>query len=456
MGAETPKLQYLQGFGSSHSSEAIPGALPRGRNNPQKPPYGLVCEKVSGTAFTAPRKENQQTYLYRILPAVVHDRWTPYHRAYAPNDSSRSGSSENSSNLLGTETSLIPDQIRWSPFEIEDGNDFVTGMRLVCSAGSPESKSGLAIYIYTSTQSMPERQCFYSADGDMLVVPQRGTLSIQTELGKLLVEPTEIVVVPRGIRFRVENGLNGDDHLRGYILEIFGPNHFQLPELGVVGSSGCANPRDFQIPVAAFDTSSVTEWEVIAKYAQRLFVIRQNHTPFDVVGWHRTYYPYKYDLKLFNAVNSVTYDHLDPSVFTVLTCQSAIHGTAIADFAAVPPHMWVVTEDTYRPPWYHRNIMSEFVGLIQGQLEGKSGQAFAPGGASLHSVMSGHGPDAGAHKTATEAELNPVRTGANITFMFESSLFLGVSMWALDTCGKIQADYNSHWEAIKPNFALPG
>ncbi|KAH6694251.1 Homogentisate 1,2-dioxygenase [Leptodontidium sp. MPI-SDFR-AT-0119] len=456
MSLKDSELEYLSGFGSYHSTEAIPNTLPIGRNSPQKPAHGLICEKLSGSAFTAPRKENKQTFLYRILPAVVHGKWAVY------NGSGQISNHEINGNTAATnqsptqpDISQIPDQLRWSPFEAEEGKNFVTGMRLICSGGSPELKNGLAVSIYTATEPMPKRQGFYSADGDMLIVPQQGTLNVQTELGKLVVEPTEIVVIPRGIRFRIDAEVSADTPLRGYIMEIFGPNQFELPDLGVIGSSGCANPRDFKIPVAAYTEDYDTEWEIISKYAQKLFFIRQNHTPFDVVGWHGTHYPYKYDLKMFNAINSVSFDHLDPSIFTVLTCQSPIHGTAIADFVAIPPSMWVVAEDTYRPPWFHRNCMSEFMGLIKGRHGAKSGDGFAPGGASLHSVMSGHGPDAVVHKMATEAPLAPFKTGDNMSFMFESSLFLGVSTWALNVCGKTQDDYNSHWEAIVPTFKPP-
>ena len=314
-------------------------------------------------------------------------------------------------------------------------------------------KSGLAIYVYGAGRSMERQQAFYSGDGDFLIVAQHGTLDIKTELGKLLVRPGEIAVIPRGVRYRVDL-LNSA--ARGYILELY-QGHFQLPELGPIGSNGLANARDFQAPVAIFDEDE-SDWEVIAKFAGQLFSAKQNHTPFDVVAWHGNYYPYKYDLERFNTIGSISYDHPDPSIFTVLTAPSPVAGTAIADFVIFPPR-WLVGENTFRPPWYHRNTMSEFMGLITGDYDAKAGGkgGFQPGGASLHNVMGAHGPDAQTFEKASNAELVPQKVGTgSIAFMFESSLMLGVTDWSAKTCQKVQELYNEHsWGQLKRRFVKP-
>jgi homogentisate 1,2-dioxygenase len=285
-----------------------------------------------------------------------------------------------------------------------------------------------------------------------IIVLQHGVMDIQTELGRLLVRPNEIVVIPRGIRYRVT--LPGGP-VRGYALELY-QGHFQLPELGPIGSNCLANSRDFQAPLASFDDDTSTEWNILAKFDGAMLRARQNHTPFDVVAWHGLYYPYKYDLGRFNAIGSISFDHVDPSIYTVLTAQSDHPGTAVADFVIFPPR-WLVQEDTFRPPWYHRNTMSEFMGLIQGDYDAKTGGGFRPAGASLHNVMSAHGPDSSTHEKASNAELKPVKVGeGSMAFMFESSLMVGVTDWALEKCKKVQHDYNAEsWEPLKSHFAPP-
>lgn len=300
---------------------------------------------------------------------------------------------------------------------------------------------------------MEANEAFYSADGDFLIVAQHGVLDIQTELGRLVVRPNEICVIPRGIRYRVTLP---EGPVRGYILELY-QGHFQLPELGPIGSNCLANSRDFQAPVADFDEDTETEWQVLAKFAGHLYAAKQKHTPFDVVAWHGLYYPYKYDLGRFNTIGSISFDHPDPSIFTVLTAPSDHVGTAVADFVIFPPR-WLVAEGTFRPPWYHRNTMSEFMGLIGGQYDAKTGGGFQPAGASLHNVMSGHGPDAATHEKASNADLQPNKVGeGSMAFMFESSLMIGVTDWGLTKCQKIQEGYNAEsWEPLKPHFKSSG
>lgn len=438
------KYQYLNGFNSYHESEAIPGALPVGQINPQKCAYGLYNEKLSGTAFTAPRHENQQTWLHRILPASAHEPFEP--RETATFDT-------NPGSIHGTHKwHQIPNQLRWDPFDIDESVDWVHSLRLVAGAGDPTVKSGLGIFIFSAGKDMDPHSAFYSADGDFLIVLQHGALDIQTELGKILVRPNEICVIPRGIRYRVSLP---DGPVRGYILELY-QGHFTLPELGPIGSHCLANTRDFQAPIAAFDEDTSNTYTLFAKFAGHLFAAKQTHTPFDVVAWHGNYYPYKYDLARFATIGSIAFDHPDPSIFTVLTAQSDHPGTAIADFVIFPPR-WLVQEGTFRPPWYHRNTMSEFMGLIHGEYDAKTGGGFQPAGASLHNVMSAHGPDAGTHAKASEAELKPMKVGEkSMAFMFESALMVGVTEWGLTKCAKVQKGYNAEsWVPLKPRFKRP-
>ncbi|KAK4230156.1 putative Homogentisate 1,2-dioxygenase [Podospora fimiseda] len=448
------KYSYQNGFDNYLESEAVPHALPIGQNSPQKPPLGLYAEKLSGTAFTAPRHENKQTWLYRILPSCAHPPFTSC--SPPPNES-----------YITDENKLhyIPNQLRWDPFDDDskEKKDWVEGLHRVAGAGDPTLKQGLGIYLYVVSRDMDEKQAFYSADGDLLIVCQEGSLDIRTEFGWILVRPMEICVVPRGIKYWV--GL-AQGKARGYALELY-QNHFVLPELGPIGSNGLANARDFQVPVASFEedhgstaSDGKYEWRIKVKFNNGLFETRQRHSPFDVVGWHGNYYPFKYDLGRFNTVGSVSYDHPDPSIFTVLSAPSERQGTAVADFVIFPPR-WLVGEDTFRPPWYHRNTMSEFMGLIKGGYDAKKGGkgGFVPGGASLHNVMSGHGPDVESYEGAREGELRPQKVGeGSCAFMFESCLMVGVSDWGLKhergVWGeKVQEDYSEHsWGGVKVHW----
>ncbi|KAG6046377.1 hypothetical protein E4U39_001420 [Claviceps sp. Clav50 group G5] len=475
------KYRYQCGFNSHFESEAIEGALPIGQNSPQQPPLGLYAEKLSGTAFTAPRHENKQTWLYRVLPSCAHAPFRP------------ASHEETADNATAVESlHYIPNQLRWDPFSHDEAheNDFVTGLRLVAANGDPARKQGLGIYIYAAGRDMDPQTAYYSADGDLLIVPQEGDLDIRTELGCLLVRPMEIAVIPRGIKYNV--CLVSGQPVRGYALELY-EGHFQLPELGPIGSNGLANARDFLAPVAYFtddhDTQGLgpgpgpgpaqaqaqeqeqeqaqeqeqtqqqerREYRITAKFRQNLFQTTQPHTPFDVVAWQGTYYPYKYDLGRFNTLGSISFDHPDPSIFTVLSGPPLADtpGTSIADFVIFPPR-WLVAEKTFRPPWYHRNTMSEFMGLLRGGYDAKRGGegGFAPGGASLHNVMSGHGPDAETYERARGGELGPVKVGeGSCAFMFESGLMMGVTEWGLRRCRKLQEGYcEESWGGVVRHF----
>ncbi|CAK7213574.1 hypothetical protein SCUCBS95973_001844 [Sporothrix curviconia] len=473
------KYRYQNGFNCYHETEAIPGALPIGQNSPQKPPYGLYAEKLSGTAFTAPRHENKQSWLYRVTPACSLS-------AFRLEEDEKSAADASLEKTLH----YMPDQFRWDPFPAPTGpTDFVGGLQQVAGAGDPTLKQGIGIFVYAANVSMDAHSAFYSADGDLLIVPQDGALDIRTELGWMLVRPLEICVIPRGIRFQVrlvpgDGGCQGEGGsarttARGYALELY-QGHFQLPELGPIGSNGLANARDFQIPVACFDNEEAEnretretqepqetqkeEYVVRAKVNHRIYRAVQPHSPFDVVAWHGTYYPYKYDLGRFNVIGSISFDHPDPSIFTVLTAPSEHAGTTVADFVIFPPR-WLVGENTFRPPWYHRNTMSEYMGLLAGAYDAKKAGAggFVPGGGSLHNTMSGHGPDGPSYEAARNEPQpqQPAKVGAgSCAFMFETCLMLGVTDWALKAtqsaadggASVLQHDYVTHSWGKLPRF----
>ncbi len=430
------ELGYQSGFLNEFATEAEPGALPVGQNAPQKHALGLYAEQFSGTPFTAPRGQNRRSWLYRIRPSTVHK---PYSLARAQR-------------LIRTwpssEAVATPNQLRWNPEPIPGGAvDFIDGMMTLGGNGDASMQSGAAIHIYVATRSMHKR-FFWNADGEMLLVPQLGKLVIFTEMGKIDVAPGEICVLPRGLKFRVELE---EKEARGYICENYG-QQFRLPDLGPIGANGLANPRDFLTPVAAYEDLQ-EHVEVIAKYNGQLWCSGMEHSPLNVVGWHGNYAPYKYDLSHFNTINTVSFDHPDPSIFTVLTAPSEIHGTANIDFVIFPPR-WMVAEHTFRPPWFHRNVMNEFMGLVFGQYDAKA-EGFVPGGASLHNCMSGHGPDAETYERATNAELKPVRLENTLAFMFETRFTIQATRHAMES-PTLQRNYFECWQGLNRRFTPPG
>jgi homogentisate 1,2-dioxygenase len=415
---------YLTGFGNHFATEAVPGALPIGQNSPQKAPFGLYAEQLSGTAFTAPRSENKRSWLYRLRPTASHPPFEPYGGAAllrsAPFD----------------ELPPSPNRLRWDPLPLPDGEvDFVDGLVTYGGNGDVATGSGIGIHLYAANRSMTGR-AFQNADGELLIVPQQGVLTIITELGRLDVAPLQIALIPRGVRFRVE--LDGPS--RGYVCENYGAP-FKLPDLGPIGSNGLANPRDFEAPAARYEDRD-EPCEVIQKFQGRLWATMLDHSPFDVVAWHGNLAPYRYDLRRFNTINTVSFDHPDPSIFTVLTSPSEIYGTANCDFVIFPPR-WMVAEGTFRPPWFHRNVMSEYMGLIEGAYDAKEG-GFAPGGASLHNQMAGHGPDRASYEKAVAADLKPLKIEGTMAFMFESRWVIRPTRWASET-PLCQLDYDDCW-----------
>lgn len=426
-------LCYQAGFGNEFASEAVEGALPRGQNSPQKTPFGLYVEEVNGTAFTAPRGVSRSSWTYRIRPSVTH-------RPFRQIDGRlvRSGPFN--------EAPPTPNQLRWRPLPVpRDATDFVDGLITVGGNGDPAAHSGAAIHVYGANRSMHDR-FFYDADGELLIVPQLGDLRLHTEFGILEVQPAEIALVPRGIKFRVELM---ETAARGFVLENYGLP-FRLPELGPIGTFGLANARDFLAPVAAFDDRD-GDMQIIAKFGGALWQADIDHSPLDIVAWRGNYVPFKYDLHRFQCINTVTFDHPDPSIYCVLASPTAVPGTSNVELGCFPPR-WIVAEHTFRPPPFHRNVASEFVALLQGSYIGKGG-SFAPGSASLHNCMAGHGPDSDTHKRASSSDLQPQYLDETMTVIIETQLPIRPTRWALET-DLLDADYYKTWQGLPKGFHI--
>eukprot|EP00939_MAST-03C_sp_MAST-3C-sp1_P001640 g1640.t1 len=433
------------GFGNYVRSEALKNALPKGQNNPQKCPYGLYAEQLSGTAFTRPRHQNLRSWLYRIRPSVQHEPFTP--SSYMPRyvgDVHKVGK-------------IHPDQMRWMPMnEPSTKTNFIQGLTTMGGSGDPASgHPGFAIHMYTANADMKDT-AFCNGDGDFLIIPQSGTLIVRTEFGFMCVPPQHICVVMRGMRFSISIEKSEERKAaRGYVLELF-QAHLTLPDLGPIGSNGLANPQDFEFPAASFEDREDVDYHILQKLGGAVFEARQRFSPFNVVAYQGNYVPYTYDLRKFCCMNSVTYDHPDPSIYTVLTCQSDTPGRAVVDFVIFPPR-WMVMEHSFRPPWFHRNCMSEFMGLIAGAYDakgtgdGKKKGGFVPGGASLHSPMTPHGPDGAATKKAIEADLKPEFFGKGLAFMLETSATMKLTDFALRGSNR-DVDYYKCWESIPRRF----
>ncbi|MGE0174844.1 MAG: homogentisate 1,2-dioxygenase [Oligoflexales bacterium] len=426
-------LRYVSGFGNYHSSEALDGALPKDRNSPQKPPYGLFPEQLSGSAFTEKRSDNLHSWLYKIRPSVCHGPFTK----------------RNSNGYMRTapasDTTMTPSQLRWrAPQEPKEAKTFIDSWTTMAVNGDAAGRIGSAVHLYYANKPM-DGIYFYNADGDLLIVPQTGALSLFTEFGIMYVEPSEIAVVPRGVRFKVDLP---DGKARGYICENYGA-HFVLPNLGPIGSNGLANPIHFLSPVAAYEEKK-GDFTLVTKFGGQHWQAKIDQSPLNTIAWHGNYVPFKYDLKLFNTINTVSFDHPDPSIFTVLTSPTDKEGLANVDFVIFPPR-WMVGEDTFRPPYYHRNVMSEFMGLIHGVYDAKPGAGFEPGGSSLHNCMSAHGPDAQAFSEATEAKLKPTYIDKTLAFMFESCFVYAPTKYALEA-DLLDTEYYKCWQNIPQTF----
>ncbi len=422
------ELQYMSGFGNEFASESCPGALPIGRNSPQRAPHGLYAELLSGTAFTAPRAQNLRTWFYRKRPTAMHKAFSRIDNGHW-----RTGPF--------TEVDTPANRLRWNPWPMPSApRDFVEGLVSIAGNGDAHAQVGVAAHVYCANQSMTDRY-LVNTDGEMLIVPQSGGLMLHTELGCLHIAPGEIAVVPRGMRMRVALT---DHEARGYVCENYGAP-FRLPELGPLGSNGLANARDFLTPVAACEDANGPV-RVVNKFLGNLWEAEQALSPLDVVAWHGNLVPYKYDLARFMAIGTVSFDHPDPSINTVLTSGTDTPGVANCDFVIFPPR-WLVAEDTFRPPWFHRNVMSELMGLVKGVYDAKA-EGFVPGGVSLHNAMLAHGPDAATFEKASAAKLEPHRLSDTLAFMFESRHIFRPTAQALQATN-LQPDYDAVWSDFK-------
>jgi homogentisate 1,2-dioxygenase len=427
------EFRYSSGFGNEFATEAVAGSLPAGRNSPQQAPLGLYAEQLSGTAFTQPRGVNRRSWLYRILPSAKHPAFRRIDNMH----------------LKGTpfdELEPDPNRLRWDPLPLpveSAPRDFVDGLFTVGGNGDLKTRNGIAVHLYAANQSMQDRY-FVDSDGELLLVPELGTVIVHTELGPMRVSPGEIAVVPRGIRFRVELT---DEFARGYACENFGAN-FTLPERGPIGANGLASERDFLSPHAAFEERGHTV-QVVNKFGGNLWAADYDHSPLDVVAWHGNYAPYKYDTANYMVIGTISHDHPDPSIFTVLTSPTDAPGLANCDFVIFAPR-WLVGEDTFRPPWFHRNIMSEYMGLVTGEYDAKAG-GFVPGGGSLHNTYASHGPDADTYAKASTADLKPQKLDGTLAFMFESRWTILPTRQAMEATFR-QRDYDAVWSGLTRNF----
>lgn len=423
--AGTPAGAYMTGFGNHFATEAIRGALPADQNSPQRAPLGLYAEQLSTTAFTLPRAELRRTWLYRIRPSAAQGAFEPL--------------SHPGFDAVFERPS--PNRLRWDPQPAIPGSDFLDGLQPLAATTDVPS-SGITAWRYSADRAM--ERTFYNSDGEMLFVPFEGASRFFTECGILEVSPGDICVIPRGMKFRLAPV---GPITRGYICENHGAE-LRLPDLGPIGSNGLANPRDFLTPVAAFEDID-GDHVLVAKYNGSLWQTVLDHSPLDVVAWHGNSAPYKYDLFRFNAIGTISYDHPDPSIYTVLTSPSAIRGQANIDFVIFPPR-WLVAEGTFRPPWYHRNLMSELMGLVTGVYDAKA-EGFVPGGASLHSRMSAHGPDGETTRKAETAELKPHKLEGTMAFMFETHAIFRPSA-APAVAATLQPGYDDCWAGIEARF----
>lgn len=425
---------YMTGFGNHFSTEAITAALPIGQNSPQRPAFGLYAEQLSGTAFTAPRGENRRSWLYRLRPSAAHPAFTRYKGA--PNFTPGASPAP-----------FAPNRLRWGPIQPTPGTDWLDSMTTMLVAGDgPLSQTGVAVHLYACDTDMTDR-AFVSGDGELVIVPQAGALTLFTEMGRIDIAPGQVALIPRGVRFRVTLP---DGSARGYVAENYGPL-FRLPDLGPIGANGLANSRDFETPVAWFEDIE-GDFELVQKFAGRLWTTNLGRSPLDVVAWHGNLAPCRYDLARFNTINTVSFDHPDPSIFTVMTSPSDIAGTANVDFVIFPPR-WMVAEGTFRPPWFHRNVMSEAMGLITGAYDAKA-DGFVPGALSLHNQMSGHGPDVASWEAASKADLKPHKIDGTMAFMVESRWVFQPTEVALQSA-TLDPDYDAVWNGF-PKAKLPG
>jgi homogentisate 1,2-dioxygenase len=430
-------LKYNHGFNNYHQTEAELNVLPNNQNSPQKVSHGLYAEQLSGSAFTTSREHTKLTWCYRIQPSVVHKPFNRYQHNY--------WTSPPFNQVIQS-----PNQYRWSPESITTNNtiDFISGIKTIAGFGDPIALHGATASTFFANTSMQDTY-FSNSDAEMLIILQAGSAIFRTELGILAAhcntDHSDIIVIPRGVRFTVEIK---SDYIRGYLCENYGAT-LQLPELGVIGANGLANPRHFLYPTAAYQTDHNQHITWLCKYQGAFWQTELNYSPCNVVAWHGNYAPYKYNLNLFNVINTVSFDHPDPSIFTVLTSPSNQAGTANLDFVIFPPR-WMVAENSFRPPYFHKNIMSEFMGLIRGEYDAKK-DGFLPGGISIHNRMSAHGPDYNTVMAAEEKNLQPEKYNDTLAFMLESNMAWDITKYAAET-NLLQHHYYECWQNIPNRF----
>jgi homogentisate 1,2-dioxygenase len=426
-------FEYLCGFGAAHGSEALKGALPEAQNSPRLPPYGLVAEQLNGTSFTVPRAENRRVWLYRVRPSLVQDDAEPM--------------AHPSFNLDYLDQPPAASPVGWTPRVLPEGGiDFVDGLTTRAGAGDPADARGLALHTFVASSDMGAR-AMVDADGDLMILPDTGILRLRTELGWLRVEPGELVVIPRGIVFSVfvEQG-----PVRGVVMEVYA-RHFRLPERGPIGANGLADERHFFMPVASYEDRA-GPFEIVVKMGGHLYRAARSHSPFDVVAWHGNYTPYKYDLRRFNAMGTVTWDHPDPSIFTVLSAPFERPGENLADLVVFPSPRWDVAAHTFRPPYYHRNAATEINAIVAGV--SRADDVFSCGGIFITPPFAAHGPNAKAveraHAMSDEEADEPHELGASSLYIqWESTLALRMAPAALS---ERQPDFSQFARGVATRF----
>jgi homogentisate 1,2-dioxygenase len=423
------------GFCNFHESETLPGALPVDQNSPRSSPYGLYAEQLNATGFVAPREANRRSWMYRIRPSAEQGPLAPLAHERLRGDFS---GEPVEANLAG-----------WGPLPFPASpTDFVDGLATLGGAGSPSSRRGYAVHLYAANRGMEDR-CFSDADGDLLLLPEEGSLTLLTELGVLQVHPGQLALVPRGVRFSV---LLGGSRARGYVGESFG-RPFSLPERGPVGANGLADARHFRGPVARHEERLCPGYRVTVKLGGALFEATQDHSPFDVVAWHGNHFPTVYDLAAFSPAGNARVDHIDPSIHTVLTSPLDEAGANGLDLVVFTPR-WDATEHTFRPPYFHRNVATELNGIIREVAS--AGSPFARGCCFLTPSFTPHGVLAtGVERTLAldDERADQARRSADssLWFQFESTLPFSPTAWARTAPNRVD-DWPLVWGAYRRHF----
>jgi len=428
-----PASEGATGFGNVHQSEDLPDALPRDQNSPRRVAYGLYAEQVNGSGFVAPRHENRRSWLYRVRPSADQSPAVALPQGFLAGD------------FLAEPPE--PNLAGWAPLPLPTvATDFVDGLATLGGAGSARLRRGYAVHVYAANRGMEDR-CFGNADGDLLILPEQGALTLLTELGPLEVAPGQVALVPRGIRFSVLVSVGG---ARGYVAESFG-RPFGLPDRGPVGANGLADARHFRAPSAWHEDRVSLGYRVTAKLAGRLFESTQDHSPFDVAAWQGNHVPTVYDLDAFSPVGNARFDHGDPSIHTVLSAPMDEQGAHTLDLVAFVAR-WDVTEHTFRPPYFHRNVTTELNGIVRDAVV--PGSPFVPGCFFLTPSLVPHGVVAASverHLAEAAAESPRRSSESSLWFQFETALPFVPTPWARDAAHRI-ADWPLVWGAYRKHF----